>query len=118
MKKVYSLIQYCPDRGRMECANVGVIVAFFPGEVLIRMDSTNVGPQRRGFTFDDDHLTLAKLALLNRLKTEYPHWTCPEDIEAFAGKEGNTLLITKPRCLNMPKADVALEELYSTLVKF
>lgn len=117
-KGFYSVIQFCPDRDRGEFANIGVVLVV-PGQFLgVRFAEDNEGPKQR-FTreaFDDGRLTLAKKAIEGRIRHEGDRWHTPEDLRAFAAKEGNQLTLSSPRTIVTDGSEEDLEELYMALV--
>lgn len=115
----FSIVQFCPDLDRAECANVGVLLVVPKlGFVSVRFGNDNEAPKRRfgADAYDDARLTLAKMALEGRIKAEAAAWTTAEDLERFARLEGNHLVFSKARVILVddPKAEV--EELYTRLV--
>lgn len=116
MRGLFSLIQFCPDLGRMECANVGVVLVVVPYQAYLKMSPTNDVPRRRGFSFDDARLTLAKIAIANRFEREAPSWTDSQELQSFRSREGNNLILTAPKTVLFEDPEKTLEELYSELV--
>lgn len=116
MRGLFSLIQYCPDLGRMECANVGVVLVVLPYQAYLKMSPTNECPRRRGFTFDDARLTLAKHSIASRFERESSSWTTPQELQSFRAREGNNLILTAPKTVLGDTPEQMLEDLYSDLV--
>ena len=81
----YCLIQYCPDPGRLEAANLGVLL-FSPevGFLDARMASTNERVRRffGAASFEGWALDSAKDALRARLRTDRESFRSLEDLEA------------------------------------
>ncbi|HEY6728162.1 MAG TPA: DUF3037 domain-containing protein [Polyangiaceae bacterium] len=118
-KGFYSVVQFCPDRDRGEFANVGVVLVVPAlGFLDVRFSEDNEGPKQR-FTrdaFDDARLMVAKKAIQGRLRHEGQSWKTPEDLQAFAAKEGNQLLLSTPKAILAESPQDDLEELYMSLV--
>ena len=117
MRGLFSIIQYCPDLGRMECANVGVVLVTLPYEAHVKMSPDNEVPKQRGFTFDDEFLTLAKTAIANRIRHEATSWSDPKELDVFRRKEGNNLVLTTPRAILLEDPAAELDKLYQDLVQ-
>jgi hypothetical protein len=117
MRGLFSLIQYCPDLGRMECANVGIVLVTLPYEVHVKMSPDNEVPKQRGFIFDDDFLTSAKTAIRNRISHEAASWSDPKELEVFRRKEGNNLVLTVPKTVLFEDPEAELDKLYEELVQ-
>jgi hypothetical protein len=117
MRGIFSLIQYCPDFGRMECANVGVVLVTLPYEAHVKMSPDNEVPKHRGFVFDDEFLTLAKTALASRIRHEATSWVDPKELEAFRRKEGNSLVLTAPKAILLEDPETELDKLFEELVQ-
>ena len=71
-KGYYSLIQYCPDRSRLEGANIGVVL-FCPERRFLQARLSNGNDRLRRFfgagSFDPSALAAAKRAIAARLQT-------------------------------------------------
>ena len=120
MRGFFSVIQFCPDLDRGECANVGVILMVPPlGFLDVRFSENNDAPKLRfgRDAYDDVRLTVAKKALEGRLRQEGKGWSSPEDIQRFARREGNHLLLTTPKVMLVENATAELEELFNRLVQ-
>ena len=59
---------------------------------------------------------MAKKAIQGRLRHEGQSWKSPEDLQAFAAKEGNQLLLSTPKTILAESPQEDLEELYMSLV--
>lgn len=83
-----------------------------------RFAEDNQGPMQR-FTreaFDDARLTVAKKALEGRILQDGPSWKTPDELRAFAEKEGNQLVLAPPRPILVEAPGEELVELYQRLV--
>jgi len=117
-KGFFSVIQFCPDLDRGECANVGVVLSVPRlGYLDVRFGDDNESPKQRfgKEAFDDARLSLAKKALEGRIRAEGTAWATPEDLVQFGKKEGNHMLLTTPRTILVENCDAELEELYMRL---
>lgn len=115
----FSIVQYCPDLDRGECANVGVVLCVPElGYLGVRMSENNEGPKQRfGATaFDDFQLTAAKAAIEGRLRAEGAAWTEPSQVIDFARREANNLQLTKPRTMLSLSPSEDLAELFYRMV--
>ena len=115
----YSLIQYVPDVGRGEGANVGVVVVCPAlGKISVRMSENNEGPKRRflASSFDQARLTQAKVALAGRLYSELSAVPTLERLKLFANLEGNALSLTAPRTVVVDDLEQCATELFQELV--
>lgn len=115
----FSVVQFCPDLDRGECANVGVVLVVPQlGFLDVRLSEDNEGPKQRfgRDAYDDARLAVAKRALEGRLREEGTAWTGPEDLQTFARREGNHLLLATPKVILVEDAEAELDELYQRLV--
>jgi hypothetical protein len=115
----FSVVQFCPDLDRGECANVGVILVVpSHGFLDVCLSKDNEGPKQRfgRDAYDDTRLTVAKKALEGRLRYEGKEWRGPEDLQRFAKREGNHLMLATPKLILVETPQADLEELYHRLV--
>ncbi len=113
----YSLIQFMPNPGRAEAANVGIVlVCPDSGAVIVRMSETNAGPKLRfgSAAVDDVRLGYAKDAIRNRIYREIA--PTPESIETLRAIEGNALALTAPRAVRVDILERTADELFDELV--
>lgn len=118
-KGLFSVIQFCPDLERQECANVGVVLAV-PGQgfLRVRMSPDNEGPKKRfgAEAYDDGRLDSAKHALEGRILAEGKTWRTADDLAIFGKREGNNLLLGPARTILAEDPAAEIEELYQRLV--
>ncbi|MCX6874710.1 MAG: DUF3037 domain-containing protein [Verrucomicrobia bacterium] len=115
----YSLIQYCPDRMRLEAANIGVLL-FCPERNYLqaRLAPTN----RRIDRFfgaeagDLKQINAMKKILEHRLKAESQVIQDVEGLQRFAELLANEIVITEPRVMLVEEPGVELAQLYEQLV--
>lgn len=115
----FCAVQFCPDLDRGECANVGVILVVPQlGFLDIQLSEDNEGPKQRfrSDAYDDTRLTIAKKGFEGRVRHEGKDWRSPEDLQRFARKEGNHLLLTTPKVILVEDPRLELDELYQRLV--
>lgn len=124
----YSLIQYCPDRSRMETVNVGVVlicpVTRYVGVRTIVVkptaDSGTAMPwippgQFSGTGYYNDMLA-ALLSMEYRINSDRHRLCTYGGLQAFAASRGNDLLVTEPRPIRFDRPDTELERLFDELV--
>jgi len=110
----YSLIQYSPDLGRAERANIGVLLWTEAGG-LHSATSPNV-PRVVRF-FGRSHVSRAKQVLgglLDRLAGQ-KSWTL-DSLRAFATTRANALQLTPFRPMRAATPEVDVQRLYDDLV--
>ncbi len=118
-KGFFSVVQFCPDLDRGECANVGVVLVVPSlGFRKVLLSEDNEGPKQRfgRDAYDDARLAVAKRALAGRIEQEGREWGTPEELTKFGKKEGNHLLLSAPRVILVEDAEVELSELFQRLV--
>ncbi len=95
----YSLIQWCPDAGRMETVNIGlVLVGPTRTKSIIRIQAT---PGRirscLGANVDSTYLRGAIEAFETRFRNELTDVTTPEAVDSWSGRLGNDIVMTPCR---------------------
>lgn len=110
-KGYFSLIQYCPDLGRLEAANVGVLLFSPEKEFLKAVMSSNNRRIRQFFGaagHDWVRINSFKKGLQERLETERASIRTLEDLRRFILLRANLLQITPPRPMKVvdPEADL------------
>ena len=118
-KGYYSLIQYCPDRSRMESANVGVLLLC--PEVGFVQARTSAGNDRirrffRDEPFDAQRVNAAKRAIEHRLEVDGESFRTPEDLVRFMETRGNDIVLTPPRPMKVSDPKSELDALFRELV--
>ena len=115
----YSLSQYCPDAGRAEAANVGVLL-FCPdlGFLEARLSSSNDRVRRffHGTTLDLARLDADKRAIQTRFRVDRERFRNLEDLERFIRTRANAMLLTPARPMKVAAPEAALDELFDELV--
>lgn len=118
-KGYYSLIQFCPDRGRLETVNVGLVLLCPEHNFLkVRLSSSNTRLKKLvgGRGFDSEAVNAAKQAMFNRLTLMREKITSAEDLERFAATRANDLLLTNPRPTAVADPEADMLRLYDDLV--
>jgi hypothetical protein len=112
LKGYYSLLQYCPDRGRAEAVNIGVLL-FCPSKNFLEVEVSSGNDRvRRLFgkeSFDPRRLKIVKTAIKSRLQLEKNLFSTPEDLEKFIRTRSNDIILTPHRPMRVidPKEDLA-----------
>lgn len=115
----YSLIQYCPDRMRLEAANIGVLL-FCPERKYLR--ARLAGSNRRIDRFfgaeagDFKQINAMKRMLEHRLSAEADGINDVEGLQRFADLLANEIQITEPRAMLVEEPEVELAQLFEELV--
>lgn len=118
-KGYYSLIQYCPDLGRLEAANVGVLLFCPERQFLKALTSPN---NRRIIHFfgseghDWARINAFKQGLEDRIAIEGPEIQTLEQLVQFIAQRGNLLQITPPRPMKVLDPRKDLNELFRELI--
>lgn len=114
-KGYYSLIQYCPDLGRLEAANVGVLL-FCPEMGFLKSRTVRSNARIRKFFGSEGHdwrrIDTFKKGLVDRLEHEAAGIQSLENLEQFIALRANLLQITPPRPMKVTDPDKELEELF------
>lgn len=118
-KGYYSLLQYCPDRSRMEAANIGIVLFVPEINFLKAKVSTNNDRVRRFFgpySFDNKWLRQAKDAISERLKFEKDYISNRESFENFIRTRANELILSDIKSVRIDTPEKQLNELFNELV--
>jgi hypothetical protein len=118
-KGYYSLIQYCPDLGRLEAANVGVLL-FCPERLFLKALTSGSNARIRRFFRSDGHdwaqINAFKKGLEDRLQIEHADLQTLDDLENFIALRANLLQITPPRPMKVVDPEKDLQKLFAELV--
>jgi hypothetical protein len=111
----YSLIQYCPDLGRLEAANVGVLL-FRPQPHFLKALTSRNNRRIIQFFGSEGHdwvrLNLFKKGLEDRIAAEGAEINNLGQLERFIAQRANLLQITPPRPVKILDPDRELEALF------
>lgn len=115
----YSVIQYCPDRSRLESANVGVVL-FSPELGFLDAKLVRGHDRIRRFfgsgSFDPRAVEAAKRAIANRLRHDRQSFTGIAGLEQFIATRANALSMTPARPMRVVNAAEDLKRLFTELV--
>ena len=116
----YCVIQYCPDRGREESANVGVLL-YAPASDRVRVMVGALSPRARLFfglkVEQAAGPNAAASSLANLVNSGAGSIDSPEALQAFIATRANDIRVTVPRLVKVTNFARDLEELYSELVE-
>ena len=114
-KGYYSLIQYCPDAGRAEAANVGVLL-YCPEKRFLdaKVSAGNDRIRRffRGQEIDLEQINAVKRAIVRRLHVERSRFESVSDLEKFVATRANQIQLTAPRPMQVQNPVEELNELF------
>lgn len=115
----YSLIQYCPDLGRLEVANIGVLL-FCPERQFLKAMTTQSNARIIQFFGQKGHdwvrIDAFKKGLEYRLTLENASIKSLEDLHRFIDQRANLLQITSPRSMKVTRPEEDLKALFEELV--
>lgn len=118
-KGYYSLIQYCPDLGRLEAANIGVLL-FCPEQMFLEARVSPSNGRIRDFFGNKGHdwqrINSLKQGICERVKREQAAIRGVEDLEKFIAQRANLIQITAPRPMKVTDPNADLEQLFKELV--
>lgn len=118
-KAYYCLIQYCPDRSRLEAANIGVLL-FCPEKLFLQARTSRDNARIRHFFGSEGHdwkrINSFKKGLEERLEVEHSKIQSLEDLEKFVATRANEFQITPPRPLKVLRPEEELDVLFKELV--
>ena len=118
-KGYYSLIQYCPDRSRLEVANVGVML-FCPELHFLKTRVAEGNDRiRKIFGVSGDDLARIedmKQTIVERLQVESVSLPALQDVQQFIMTRGNDVILTPLRPMRVVNPEADLENLFKDLV--
>lgn len=110
-KGYFSLIQYCPDLGRLEAANVGVLL-FCPERSFLKALTTRTNARIRRFFGaegqDWERINSFKQGIIERIEREGRDVATLDDLQRFIAQRANLIQLTPPRPMKVldPEADL------------
>jgi hypothetical protein len=117
-KGYYSIIQYCPDLGRFEAANVGVLL-FCPETGFLKAATARSNSRIKRFFGTEDHdwtrINDFKRGLVNRLDKEHSEIKTVDDLRKFIALRANVMQITSPLPIKVVDAEKQLRELFEEI---
>jgi hypothetical protein len=118
-KGYYSIIQYCPDLGRCEAANVGVLL-FCPEKQFLRALTSGRNSRIIRFFGSEGHdrarINTFKRGLEDRLQKESPVIKSVEDLQQFIALRANLLQITPPNSIKVFDPEQDLRNLFEEII--
>lgn len=115
----YSVLQYVPDGGRAEAANVGVAL-YIPGPGRVEVQtSPTLDRVKKFFSPDRGELKRVELAVksaASRLKSAQGEFPSEEEFARFVSARADAVRLTPPRLIVLTEAQGKLDELYTELV--
>lgn len=116
MKGYYSIIQFCPDRAKLEVANIGVAL-FVPEIDFLNLKLTSSNTRIHRFfgrtSFSLTHLNFLKESIQTRLrKTEKDNIKSIENLEHFINTRANNIVLSSPRPIKVEYPEKELEDLF------
>ncbi len=118
-KGYYSVIQYCPDLGRFEAANVGVLL-FCPEKQFIRAMTSNNNRRIIRFFGSEGHdwarINTFKKGLEDRLQKELSVIKSVEDLQQFIALRANVLQITPPNSMKVFNPEEDIRNLFEEII--
>jgi hypothetical protein len=115
----YCIIQYCPDLGRLEAANIGVLL-FCPDREFLRAHTSSDNARIRHFFGDHGHdwarINSFKNGIEDRLDVEKDEIKTLEALEGFIARRANLIQITPPRPMKVHDPEKDLDQLFQELV--
>ncbi len=114
-KGYYSLIQYCPDRSRLESVNIGVLL-FCPELLFLdtRISKDNDRVLRFFGEQNLEYINLSKQSIYSRLKGE--GFKTKGDLDRFISTRANDIILSDLRSTKVVDPNSDLNHLYDELV--
>ena len=118
-KGYYGVIQYCPDLGRFEAANVGVLL-FCPEKYFLKALTSNNNRRISRFFGSEGHdwarINSLKKGLETRLQKESACVDSIEDLKQFIAMRANVLQITPPSPMKVFDPEQDLRNLFEEII--
>jgi DUF3037 family protein len=118
-KGYYSIIQCCPDLGRFEAANVGVLL-FCPETAFLQAMTTLNNSRIIRFFGSAGHdwrrINEVKRGLRERLAKEQPEIKTVEDLRTFISLRANLMQITEPLPIKVIDPEKELQSLFEQII--
>ena len=112
----YSLIQYCPDLGRLEVANIGVLV-FCPELGFLQAKVERGNSRITRFFGKENHdwkqINSFKTGIVQRIQNESNTIRSVDDLKRFIDSRANVIHISEPRPMTIFDPMKDLEELFT-----
>jgi len=118
-KGYYSLIQYCPDLGRLEAVNVGVLL-FCPERGFLKARTASGNARVKHFFGSEGHdwkrINAFKKGIEHRIERESRDIQTLEDLTKFIALRANLLQITPPRPMRVTDPAKDLDDLFCEII--
>jgi hypothetical protein len=115
----YSIIQFCPDRGRAEAANIGVLL-LCPELGFVRAKTSGHPRRVRQFfgkgAVDAQRLQLIEQGIEARVRDSYDWSEGLPDLERFISTRANDIQLTPARSMKTSDPELDLDALFRDLV--
>lgn len=115
----YCVIQYCPDLGRLEAANIGVLL-FCPELGFLKARTSSDNTRIRHFFGGEGHdwvrINAFKIGIEERLEVEREDIRTLDALETFIARRANLIQISPPRPMKVTDPEKDLEQLFKDLV--
>lgn len=114
----YSIIQFCPDRGRAEAANVGVLL-LCPELGFVRARTSEHARRVRQFfgkAVDAQRLQLIEKGIEARVRDSFDWSEGLPDLERFIATRANDIQLTPARSMKTADPEHDLDSLFRELV--
>src|SRR5205823_13691930 len=110
----YCIIQYCPDLGRMEVANIGVLL-FCPDRGFLKARTSSDNARIRHFFGDEGHdwarINSFKAGIGERLDVEQDELRTLDALNLFIAQRANLIQITSQRPMKVLDTDKELDQI-------
>lgn len=114
-KGYYSIIQYCPDLGRLEAANVGVLL-FCPERQFLKAITVRTNARIRQFFGAEGHdwerINSYRQGIVERIEREGRDLSTLDDLQRFIAQRANLIQITPPRSMKVLDPETDLRTLF------
>src|SRR5581483_3419459 len=117
-KGYYSVIQYCPDKTKLEVANMGVLL-FCPELKFIDARLLNSNQKIRRFfgsgAFDNERLNFVKESIRTRVSLDKNRFNDLEDLMKFVQTRANEVQLSEPRPIKVENPEKDLDQLFNEI---
>lgn len=118
-KGYYCLVQYCPDLGRLESANIGVLL-FCPDRHFLQAKTARNNTRIIKFFGSEGHdwiqINSFKRGIEERLAKESDEIRTVEDLRHFIALRANQIQITAPRPMKITNPQEDLDKLFAEFI--
>lgn len=118
MRAHYSVIQYCPDRGRDERLNVGLVVITDCERLLAKVSPQSMPRVSATFGLNDDATFNALWAAESTVYRIIEDVRTLDELKEFAVTRANDIRLTIPRLCKIDDLDADFDRLFAELVEW